>query len=105
MKIDTSRNFHAFSQTSPLNWIIRDSTFEVEQGSKEDWRTVLDYFEHQSEQSFRQQSVPVINFGPIHVHAPHKQWLQSVQKQADEMYGLYGGRYSGGSSMPGFDTN
>ena len=100
IKIDTTKSFQGLSPQSPLTWIIRDSSFSVGQGKKEDWKTALEYLERMTPDSFKSQSAPVLNFG-IQVHAFQKPLLQHLRDQADAIYGLYGGA----STMPLFNDN
>ena len=98
IKIDTKKPFHSFQNGSSLNSIVGASSFEVRDGTKDDWKLAIDCLEHMDSRTFERQSIPGLNVGLVSMGAYKKQLLKKVRNQADAMYQLYGGE----TTMPLF---
>ena len=88
IKIDTKQTFQAFPKVSPLNWIVQSSSFDVREGTKDDWKLAIDCLDCMDSSTFRRQSILGLNVGLLSVIAYRKQLLQNIRKQADAMYQL-----------------
>jgi hypothetical protein len=87
VKIDVANGFRPFSVTSALNGIVRDSTYAIKQGDKDDWRYALTYLENMPLKDFKRLSVPTMDAGLLKMHADPRFLLPRMSRQIDDMYG------------------
>jgi len=98
IEINTTKPFQGLSNESSLKWIVQSSSFDVREGTKDDWRLAIDCLERMDPDTFKRQSVRGLNRGLVSMEVYKKRLLNKVRDQADAMYQLYGGN----TTMPLF---
>jgi hypothetical protein len=98
IKIDTTRDFQPFASNNVLNWIIRESSFKVEQGKHDDWKVCISYLEKMRFSDFQSQSIPPLDTGPLlfNLHAERGAVLERLRDQTNMMYGVYSNMFDDG---------
>lgn len=98
IKIDTTKPFQGVSNQSSLIWIVQSSSFDVREGTKDEWKLAIDCLERMNAQTFKRQSMRGLNLSLVSMDGYKEQLLRNVRDQADRMYQLYGGE----TTMPLF---
>lgn len=92
MRIDPAKTFKPFPEKSYLNWIVLASSWDVEQGTTNDWQEVSEYLRTVSPDIFHQEAGTKLDLGISRSHYEKDDLLPVVERQINNMQ-LYGSTY------------
>jgi hypothetical protein len=92
MRIDPAKNFKPFPEKSFSNWIVLASSWDVEQGTTNDWQEVSEYLRTVSPDIFNQEAGTKLDLGISRSHYEKDDLLPVVERQINNMQ-LYGSTY------------